>query len=187
MDSSKTGQLRQQATCYVYVFWLRNVVLKLPTLSLCVSHKRRLNNAEVWSEETDHHTQQLTQLGTKHQILDPPLNKALQFGSHGRGDEVNTGSKLPNDSLNHLRFTHTHTHTHTHTIKTDENLKWVQVTHHNLRRCRCNNAQKDAPLGARCLASEGPAISHDEAAHIKDKHDQSERVIADSTGDLPGC
>ncbi len=34
MDSSKIGKLHQQATCYVYVLWLRDVVLKVPTASL---------------------------------------------------------------------------------------------------------------------------------------------------------
>ncbi len=33
----KTGELHQQATCYVYVLQLRNVVLKLPTA--CVASR----------------------------------------------------------------------------------------------------------------------------------------------------
>ncbi len=31
VDSSRTGELHVQGTCYVYVLWLRSVLLKLPT------------------------------------------------------------------------------------------------------------------------------------------------------------
>ncbi len=38
VDSSKAGELHPQATCYVYVLWLRNVVLKLAIVPCKVQH-----------------------------------------------------------------------------------------------------------------------------------------------------
>ncbi len=58
VDPFKTGELRLEATCYVYVFWLRNVVLKVPTeRALCVpnaaSPRQRLSggtNVDHWPQ-----------------------------------------------------------------------------------------------------------------------------------------
>ena len=43
VDYFRTGELHLQATCYVYVLWLRSILLKLPNLLLLVTSETSIS------------------------------------------------------------------------------------------------------------------------------------------------